>query len=151
MKAIPISLVLQGLFFVALALTLAPRAAMAQETLAGSFTLPFEVHWGEAVLSAGGYTFTTDSSSPATMCVHKEGSPYTGYFITAQGLDTIPPSSGATKLVIDRQNGEAFVKELQLGNEGLTLLYTAPKLKNKDSLERSSLPERRLGEISSGK
>ena len=103
------------------------------------------------MLPAGDYSFSSASSIPLTMCVYKMGSPLRGYLIPAQALDTIPLSSETAKLVIDRQNGEAFVKELHLGSEGLAFLYTAPKLKNKDFLERSSLPERRLGEISSGK
>ena len=36
--------------------------ASAQSLLRGSFTLPYEVHWGQAVLSPGRYTISIDSA-----------------------------------------------------------------------------------------
>jgi hypothetical protein len=38
------------------------------QSLKGSFTLPYEVHWGKAVLAPGAYTITMDSTrGPATI------------------------------------------------------------------------------------
>jgi len=42
--------------------------ASAQSLVKGSFTLPYEVHWGKAVLAPGAYTITMESArGPATI------------------------------------------------------------------------------------
>ncbi|MGD0227076.1 MAG: hypothetical protein ABSF71_32520 [Terriglobia bacterium] len=130
MKAKSIRSFLQVLFFVALALALAPRAASALDNQVGKFTLPFEVHWGGAVLPAGSYRISADSLNSATLVnVYKENSPSAGFLIPAIGWDSTPASYGKVQLVIDHKNGEAYVKELKVGSEGVALYYAAPKLK----------------------
>jgi hypothetical protein len=133
MKAKSISTFLQGLFLVALAAGLAPRSASAQANEVGKFTLSTDVHWGEVVLTPGAYMVSVDSLSSATMvCVYKEGNHTSAYFIPAQVRETIPSSSQATRLIIEQKDGAAYVRELQLGIEGLALYYTEPKLKKND-------------------
>jgi hypothetical protein len=48
------------------ALNFAPSLASAQDA-AGTFTLPHEVHWQNAVVPAGNYHFTIASSGPSEM------------------------------------------------------------------------------------
>ena len=130
MNAKSIRSILQGLFFVALALALAPRAASALENQVGKFTIPFEVHWGGAVLPAGSYSISADSLNSSTMInVYKEDRPSAGFLIPAISWDATPTWSGKVQLVIDHKNGEAYVKELKVGSEGVALYYAAPKLK----------------------
>ena len=45
----------------AIALCVSVTTASAQSALEGSFTLPYEVHWGKAVLTPGVYTITFDT------------------------------------------------------------------------------------------
>ena len=60
----------------ALALCLFAGAANAQHFAAsrGSFTLPFEVNWGTAVLPAGDYTFTLGSFGMSPILAIEKGS-----------------------------------------------------------------------------
>lgn len=130
MKAKYISSLLQGLFLVALAAGLAPRTASAQGNEVGKFTLSTEVHWGGAVLPPGAYLVSVDSlSSTSMVCVSSEGNTKTNYFIPAQVRETIPSTSQATRLIIEQKDGATYVRELQLGIEGLALYYSEPKLK----------------------
>jgi hypothetical protein len=46
----------------ALAICAAASAASAQPLVRGSFTLPYEVHWGKAVLPAGYYSITIEQA-----------------------------------------------------------------------------------------
>jgi hypothetical protein len=152
MKTKLIGSFLWGLVFAALALTLAPRAAKAQANEIGEFTLPFEVHWGTAVLPAGAYRFSVGYLRPSNMVlVYKKSSPSAGYLIMPHGWNSTPASSGRGQLVFDRKDGEVYAKELQLGSESIALYFGAPKLKKKDVLARSSPPQRGPTEIPSGK
>jgi len=57
MKKTIVTLVRVGL---ALAICAAASAASAQPLVRGSFTLPYEVHWGKAVLPAGDYSISIE-------------------------------------------------------------------------------------------
>lgn len=150
MKKKLISSFLRFLTFLALAVALAPRAATAQVTETGGFTLPFEAHWGTAVLPAGAYRFSVGDFSPSNMVhVFKEGGPSAGYLILPHGWDRMAATSERSQLVFERKDGDVYVKELLLGSEGLTLYYGAPKLKKKDALARSAPSQR--DEIPMGK
>jgi len=130
MKAKTMSSFLAGLFFVAMAVALAPRSAMALGDEVGKFTLPVEVHWGTVVLPAGDYSLlANDFNSTSMMCVHKQGSPTAGYFIPALDRELIPSSSPKTQLVLDEKDGTVYVKELRLGSEGMGFRYAEPKFK----------------------
>ena len=56
-----------------LVVLLVPGFASAQE-LTGKFTLPFEAHWGQAVLTGGEYTFVISSGAPHWIRVQRDGS-----------------------------------------------------------------------------
>ena len=127
MKAKTISLFLLVLALVALTGVLAPRVAKAQEYESGKFTLSTEVHWGDAVLSPGVYTFSVNSPvSSGRLYVYRESSPRAGYIVMAQALDAGPASTDQDHLVLAEKDGEAYVTELQLGSQGLVLHFAAP-------------------------
>ena len=130
MKAKSIRLFLLSLVFVALAGAVAPRVAKADEVEIGKFTVPFEVHWAGAVLPAGTYSIAADSVDSSTMVyVARESSPPTRYFVPALTKETRRTPFEKIRLLLDQSNGEVYVKELQVGSEGIAYLFSEPKLK----------------------
>jgi hypothetical protein len=98
--------------------TLFTAAAQAQR-VAGSFTLPYTVHWGLATLPAGNYTFEAPSSSePFILTVHGKG---TSAMIMAQGRSTLAANGSALRIA--NQGNGAVVSSLQLAPYGLTFQY----------------------------
>jgi hypothetical protein len=129
MKVKTISSFLSVLALVVLAGVLAPRIAKAQEE-SGRFTLPTEVHWGGATLPAGDYTFSLNSlDSSSRLYVYKESSPASGYMFTPQDWDIIPVTPEKSRLILDQRDGEAYVKEMVFGSEGLVLHFAEAKSK----------------------
>ncbi|MGO8792637.1 MAG: hypothetical protein ACLQVL_35340 [Terriglobia bacterium] len=130
MKAKSIRLSLLSLVFVALAGAVAPREAKADEVEIGKFTLPAEIHWAGAVLPAGTYSIAADSLDSSTMVyVSRESDPTARYFVPALTKRTIRTSSEKIRLLLDQSNGEVYVKELEVGSEGIAYLFSEPKLK----------------------
>ena len=128
----------------ALALASLPRVAKAQSA-DGKFSLPSEVHWGYLTLPKGDYTFTVSPFGGASMIeVRKEGKPSRTFFIGVQGRDRLPDSSLGSRLVLDRVNGELYVKKLELQSTGMAYLYAAPT--SKELLLSKDLPQgQRIG------
>jgi hypothetical protein len=130
------------LVLAAFAVALLPQRASAQEVVTGTFTLPVEAHWGTTMLPAGNYRFSANDLSPTTLVrVSNEANPSASYFVLAKGWDQMPSGSGKSKLLLGSKDGEAYVKELQLGSAGTTLYFGAPN-NRKVILARSSSPGR---------
>lgn len=104
-----------GLLIVTCAFT---AAAYAQPTFAGKFTLPYEVHWGQAVLPAGDYSIRMGSSGPALISA-KDGtmSVFTQPPIVADSED------GGRCLTITRQGNERTVRSLNLPDQGKLVIF----------------------------
>ncbi len=101
--------------------------ANAQE-VRGTFNLPFEVHWGPAVLSPGNYSFQLNSSgflTPHIMLVH--GEDHTANFILPGGFEH--SVSGKSALIVERQGESATVSALRLPDAGLVIYYPVAKAK----------------------
>jgi hypothetical protein len=93
-------------------------AAYAQPTFAGRFTLPYEVHWGQAVLPAGDYSIRMGSAGPAVISA-KNGT---------MSVFTQPPimadsEKGGTSLTITRQGNERTVRSLNLPQLGKLVVF----------------------------
>jgi len=130
MKARSVRLILQWLFFVGLALALAPRSASALDKQLGNFSVPFDIHWGEALMPAGSYSISADSLGATTVInVSNQNATSGGFLIPAIGWDSTPALYGKVQLVIEHKDGKAYVKELKVGNQGVALYYAAPKAK----------------------
>ena len=54
--------------------------------------------------------------------------PTARYFIPALTKKTIRTSSEKIMLLLDQSNGEVYVKELEVGSEGIAYLFSEPKL-----------------------
>ena len=103
---------------------LCPALASAQLAAThASFSLPFEVRWGKAVLSPGQYTLTLDTAS-ASGVVSIRGNDKTAILIAQSFSDK--DSSGRSSLVLVRSGGVYTVRALDLGRLGV-FYYWPPK------------------------
>jgi hypothetical protein len=98
--------------------------ASAQSAIKGEFTLPFEVHWGRAVLPAGQYSFDMASlRTPEVIQVRGEG---VNVMLMAQATGDRPTPTDSA-LVLVRQGDKSVVRSLRLAPLGISLYYAAPK------------------------
>ena len=99
--------------------------ASAQSAYRGSFTLPNDVRWANAVLPAGDYKFDLASVGlPARISLW---GPNGGAFITTAITDQ-KNDGGASVMTIERRGGMRFVSDIYLADLGLHLHYKAPSL-----------------------
>jgi len=117
-------------FVYAAALTLsafnfAPSLASAQDA-GGTFTLAHEVHWQKAIVPAGKYRFTIESSGPAEMLkLRKVSGTDMGFMLIATATEDCQPSD-VSQLVVVSRSGKNFVSTMQLQEFGVTLHFTVP-------------------------
>jgi hypothetical protein len=124
MKARPYAKSLFGsaLFVCALLLTGAPAHA---QTVRGSFTLPCEATWGNAILPAGTYIYTVLSTRfPNVVRVQGNGKSVNVAATTWRREES--PVKDKLSLV-KTEDGHYAVRELSSRQLGLTLEYAVPK------------------------
>ncbi len=110
--------------FVALtAVLLLSTISVAQEAR-GKFTLSTPVRWGMATLPEGEYVYSVTETSPTTMVVLQNLTHKQGFLLLPQGRSLV--SSEESKLVIERDGGESFVRALYLGGMGEVLYFNGP-------------------------
>jgi hypothetical protein len=108
------------------ALNFAPSLASAQEA-GGTFTLPHEVHWQNAVVPAGEYRFTIGVDGPAEMLtLHKLNGPAASFMLLVTDTEVSPPSDLISQLVVVAQANERFVTTMRLPEFGMTLHFAVP-------------------------
>jgi hypothetical protein len=107
------------LFAVVLLAGLAFGGSANAQTIAAKFTLPFEVHWGKAVLPAGQYTISMDSLAEVALIRSANGK--------AVGFTPIPTRAssdkGAAALFVMVRGHERQVRSLNLPGRGVSLIY----------------------------
>ena len=119
----------------ALVLCFSAGLGKAQNAYEDKFTLPFETHWGGAVLPAGDYTISIPSeSTPYLLYVRGEGKTA---IIMAIGTDT-KMLSDHSQLTIMNSGGKQAITQLEAGQLGLAFDYSLPKMNKK--LEARSHP-----------
>jgi hypothetical protein len=99
--------------------------ANAQE-VQGKFTLPFEAHWGNAVLAPGSYSFRLNISNAGpdyTVVVREEDQTATIVMAASRG----PSSSGKSGLIVERHGVQKTVSCLRLAEAGLVIYYPPAK------------------------
>jgi hypothetical protein len=108
-------------------------AANAQPSFAGNFTLPYEVHWGQAILPAGEYLIRMDSITSAAVIRSKSGS-----MAVFTEFPTLADSSEPGRfLTITRNGNEHRVRTLNLPELGKVVIF-APFTKNeKEALAKA--------------
>jgi hypothetical protein len=102
------------------------RGANAQfSAFEGKFTLPYETHWGKAVLPAGDYvlTFTNDNTQPKLMIRDAKGLLIVAYERTDVRDDS---TKGPSALVIGTQGTRRAVQSLRIAELGETFVYERP-------------------------
>jgi hypothetical protein len=98
--------------------------ASAQNAFQGSFTLAHEIRWQSAVLPAGDYTFAMESTAmPCTMIVR---GPNGATFELSSSTDN-RTVEGPSVLILERRNGDFYVRELYMADRGLHVFYNVPK------------------------
>jgi hypothetical protein len=95
------------------------RTASAQ-VLKGRFTLPYEVHWGKAVLSAGTYSITMDSVRGPALVTTIDGR---GRCLVRAAVVDSATDGLATGLLITRNEGERTVRSLNWHEGGRKFVY----------------------------
>ena len=94
-------------------------AANAQSSFTGRFTLPYEVHWGAAVLPAGEYTITMDTFHTVTLV--QSASNNQSFYTRMPMIDD--STKGPASLSIAFLQGERRVRSLNLPGFGKSLIY----------------------------
>ncbi len=113
---------------VALILCFSAGVGKAQDAYKGKFTLPFEAHWGSAVLPAGDYTISIPSATaPYLLYIRGEGKTA---IILANGADT-KAVSDHSQLTLVNTGGKHAIRMLEAGQLGLTFDYAVPKAEMK--------------------
>jgi hypothetical protein len=100
--------------------------ANAQE-VQGKFTLPFETHWGNAVLSPGDYSFRLNFSGDSpdyTVLTREQDQKETIIMASARSHS----SSGKSGLIVERHGDRGTVRTLRLAEAGLVIEYPAAKV-----------------------
>jgi hypothetical protein len=105
--------------------------ASAQNALKGSFTLSHEIRWQSAVLPAGDYTFAMESTAmPCKMIVR---GPKGAIFELSSSTDK-RTVEGPSVLILERRNGDFYVRELYVADRGLHVFYNVPKSPKNEKL-----------------
>ena len=110
-------------------LNLVPAVAHAQELGRGQFTLPREVRWQNAVVPAGDYRFSLESSGAAGMLhlTKLDGKP-AGFMFLVPDTEAAK-SSDPSRLVLERTAEGTYVSSMQLPEFGITLHFPVPEEK----------------------
>jgi hypothetical protein len=116
------------------ALNFAPSLAFAQDE-GGTFKLPHEVNWQDAVVPAGEYRFSLQSMGPSEMLTLTKisGRP-TSFMLIAKTTEAVAGSETA-RLVIDSRSGKTFVSAMDLPQFEVTLHFAAPANSGKEVAE----------------
>jgi hypothetical protein len=107
------------------ALNFAPSLAAAQDE-GGRFTLSHEVHWQKAIVPAGNYRFTLESTGPMKiLTLRKLGANGTSFVMLVTETANSQRSDQSRLVIVSRSSG-SFVKQMQLPEFGMTLHFVVP-------------------------
>jgi hypothetical protein len=101
-------------------------AASAEPTFAGKFRLPYEVHWGQAVLPAGDYVIRMDATASPAKITPANGSSagmYTEYPLVQDS------HTSGMYLTITHETNQRRVRSLNLPQFGKVIVF-APLTKS---------------------
>jgi hypothetical protein len=124
----------------AIAVGLSVGSASAQPLLKGTFTLPYEVHWGKAVLPPGHYSITIvedDARRPALVSNTLTGQG--SAFVMARGLGDALKGQ-PTALLITKMENERFVRSFNWREGNKSFIYRALTETERTQLGSASEP-----------
>lgn len=107
-------------FGVAIATGLFAGTANAQSLVKGTFTLPYEVRWGRALLPAGQYSIQIDSVNAPARVTTPTGA--IRAFVVARSIDSAM-TGHPTALVITRGEGERVVRAFNWREGNRSFVY----------------------------
>jgi hypothetical protein len=124
------------------ALSFSPSPASAQDE-GGTFTLPHDVHWQDAVVPAGEYRFSLQPMGPSEiLTITKTAGKPASFMLFAKETDAIA-SSDTARLIIESKSGKSYVSAMHLPQFEVTLHFAVPANSGKAVAElRSALPAR---------
>jgi hypothetical protein len=93
-----------------------------------TFTLTSETHWGLAVLPAGEYTFKIDTTSAFPLVIVRSVSGKAAALVYPES-QSVPDRTAAPGLVLEKKDGEMYVKSLYVEEVGLVFQYATHKKK----------------------
>ena len=118
-------------------------SANAQTAFQGKFTLPYEAHWGQAVLPAGEYTLSIGGTHLSEMVtIRKADGGRTVGFVLPRSLEE--STEGSSELLIAAQGMEHVVYSFRVPQLGL-ILISDPALAREQAFsqiagQRQSIP-----------
>ena len=109
----------------------AASASQAQTIYKGSFTLAQDVRWQNATMPAGDYTFKVNSTtrSKPILVTGPNGTVFQLPLVTEQ-----TNIGDQSKLILEWRGDELHVREMDLAQVGLNILYHVPKETENDKL-----------------
>jgi len=99
----------------------------------GSFTLPHQTRWGQAVLPAGDYTFRLERTSLSDEFLLVNRGNKTVIIAMGQRVSSTSFAGGSSMLIVGNR-----VRFLHLAPVGLTYLYAIPKNEQREMRTRRS-------------
>jgi hypothetical protein len=109
------------------ALNYAPSLVSAQDE-GGRFTLPHEVHWQNAIVPAGDYSFTLQSVGPAEMLMLKRLSGGPASFMLLVNDADAAADSGRAGIMLASKAGVSYVSAMNLPQLDVALHFAAPRI-----------------------
>jgi hypothetical protein len=100
----------------------AAGAASAQPLVKGTFTLPYEVHWGKAVLAPGHYSITIDRADRPALVTTPTGKGLT--YVMARSFDDAMKGQ-PTALIITKSETQRIVRSLNWREGNRRFIYRA--------------------------
>jgi hypothetical protein len=110
-----------------IAVTIGAGAAKAQSVQKGTFTLPFEAHWGQAVLPPGQYTFILNKGTLDGTITLRNEARYVG-MVMANGFSDWQHVKNSELIAVGTSSGYR-IRSLRLAEAGITYEYNLPKSK----------------------
>ena len=103
--------------------------ARAQAKAAGSFTLPFEAKWGNAVLPPGDYTFSVQSANAQSEALYLVTfTPKGRSGVTIASLRDLGTRIGEKNMLVAVRNGGSYrIRSLHLPIANLAVSFAVPK------------------------
>jgi hypothetical protein len=104
------------------------------QAIQGKFTLPYETHWGQAVLPAGDYllTFSHDSTGGTMLVIRNAKSLRFAAFEPTNIREDI---KGPSALLIGTQGTRRAVQSLRIAELGETFVYERPPAQGRSTEE----------------
>lgn len=137
MKTIRISTLMKLAMVTVLAVCFNTGRASAQE-VAGTFTLPYEAHWGRATLPPGDYSFRLDSPGFQGVLLLSRGTNVVA-MIPDQGRGD--EKSSRNELVVNRTAAGCTIRELHLPKLGIVLDYGEQKNRGNRAAKESEVAQ----------